>query len=470
MTAREFLALFHSVEDLSNRQGAGERAILVRQEALPCVAPGQPLEELSRLASSAGAEVCHCLITVRAKPVAATFIGKGKVQELTDLVRLEDATLVIFDHAISPIQERNIERIVHCRVLGRPGLILDIFAQRATSSEGKLQVELAQLRHLSTRLVRGWTHLERQKGGIGLRGPGESQLETDRRLIGKRIKTLSRRLARVEAQRSLRRRFRHRTPVPTVSLVGYTNAGKSSLFKALTGEDVLVEDRLFATLDPTMRRLEIPGFGDVVLSDTVGFIRDLPHTLIAAFHSTLEEVASSSCLLLVNDFSDPDYAEFHQHVLQALREIGADSIPVITVFNKIDRTGDEPRVKNNPGGGAGGSRVWLSAESGAGLDLLLDCIHALLSKSRQTFRLTLAPQAGALRSQLYRKCQVVEESADEFGSISMVVKMESAVWGWLVSQKQHCGLWSHDRPGCSVGGADDHEVRDDRDDTDCVVM
>ena len=262
----------------------------------------QPLQELSQLARSAGARVCHCLLTIRSKPAAATFIGKGKLQELAGLARREDATLIIFDHAISPIQERNIERMVDCRVLDRPGLILDIFAQRATSSEGKLQVELAQLKRLSTRLVRGWSHLERQKGGIGLRGPGESQLETDRRLLGKRIKTLTHRLDRVAAQRALRRRARYRTPVPTISLVGYTNAGKSALFRALTGERVLVEDKLFATLDPTMRRLEIPGFGGAVLSDTVGFIRDLPHTLVAAFHSTLEEVASASCLLLVNDF------------------------------------------------------------------------------------------------------------------------------------------------------------------------
>ncbi len=418
-----------------------ERAILVRQETHPGAGTQEPLEELSQLARSAGAEICHCLLTVRPKPVSATFIGKGKVQELADLVIQEDATLVIFDHAISPIQERNIERIVYCRVLDRPGLILDIFAQRATSSEGKLQVELAQLRHLSTRLVRGWTHLERQKGGIGLRGPGESQLETDRRLIGKRIKTLTHRLDRVEAQRSLRRRARHRTPVPTISLVGYTNSGKSSLFNALTGEDVLVEDKLFATLDPTMRRLEIPGFGSVVLSDTVGFIKDLPHTLVAAFHSTLEEVASASCLLLVNDYSNPDQAELHQHVLQVLREIGADSIPVITVFNKIDLTGDPPRTKNNKEGEI--ARVWLSAVSGAGLDLLLDCVGALLSKSHQIFKLTLAPEAGALRSQLYQKCQVMEESTDDSGSIFMTVKMEPAVWGWLASQKQHCGLWSH---------------------------
>lgn len=405
----------------------------------PCTETEDALNELSELARSAGAEVRERLVSVRSKPVSATFIGKGKVQELADLVRQEDATLVIFDHAISPMQERNIERIVDCRVLGRPGLILDIFAQRATSSEGKLQVELAQLKHLSTRLVRGWTHLERQKGGIGLRGPGESQLETDRRLIGIRIKTLTRRLDRVEAQRLLRRRFRHKVPVPTISLVGYTNAGKSSLFKALTGENVLVEDKLFATLDPTMRRLEIPGFGDAVLSDTVGFIRDLPHTLVAAFHSTLEEVASASCLLLVNDYSDPNHVELNRHVLQVLKEIGADLIPVITVFNKIDVTGDSPRTKKDKEGKV--DRVWVSAESRAGLDLLRDSVCTLLSKSHQTFKLTLVPAAGALRSQLYQKCQVVEESADDSGSILLTVKMEPAVWGWLTSQQKHRGLW-----------------------------
>ena len=258
---------------------------------------------------------------MRSRPVAATFIGKGKVQELGDLVHQHQATLVIFDHDISPVQERNLERAINCRVLDRSGLILDIFSLRATSSEGKLQVELAQLQHLSTRLVRGWTHLERQKGGIGLRGPGESQLETDRRLIGKRIKTLTQRLDRVEAQRALRRRARHRTPVPTISLVGYTNAGKSSLFNALTGSSVLVEDKLFATLDPTMRQLQLPGFGPVVLSDTVGFVRQLPHTLVAAFHSTLEEVSSASCLLLVNDVSDPEHMELDFHVHQVLAEI-----------------------------------------------------------------------------------------------------------------------------------------------------
>jgi GTP-binding protein HflX len=371
--------------------------------------------------------------------VAATYIGKGKAEELAALVDLHDATLVIFDHAISPIQERNIERVVKCRVLDRAGLILDIFAMRATSSEGKLQVELAQLRHLSTRLVRGWTHLERQKGGIGLRGPGESQLETDRRLIGRRIKTLTNRLKRVESQRRLRRRARHRTPIPTVSLVGYTNAGKSSLFRAITGTDVLVEDKLFATLDPTMRRVELPGAGAVVLSDTVGFVRDLPHTLVAAFHSTLEEVTSATCLLLVCDVSDPDHLQMKAEVETVLAEIGASEIPVILVYNKIDLSGDMPGVKTDEMGIA--NRVWVSAEKGTGIDQLLQGISDFIGKEFQHYSLVLKPHAGALRSKLFQKCEVLNEDVDEFGEITLRLKMEDATMGWLKSQSQFKDLW-----------------------------
>ncbi len=380
------------------------------------------------------------MIAVRSKPIAATFIGKGKAEELAELVKFHQATLIIFDHTISPIQERNIERIVECRVLDRSGLILDIFAQRATSSEGKLQVELAQLKHLSTRLVRGWTHLERQKGGIGLRGPGESQLETDRRLIGRRIKTLSQRLKRVEAQRNLRRRSRHRTPVPTISLVGYTNAGKSSLFNTITGSNVLVEDKLFATLDPTMRRVELPGYGAVVLSDTVGFVKDLPHTLVAAFHSTLEEVTSATCLLLVNDYSDPEYQELRCHVEQVLEEIGAQDIPVIQVNNKIDITGDGARAQST--GDQGVNRVWVSAQTGAGIDLLLSAISEYLSREHQYYFLRLKPGAGKLRSKLFQRCEIISEQVDEVGDITMEVKMEAATRGWLESQHQFNGLWN----------------------------
>lgn len=410
--------------------------------------PG-PLRELSELAVSAGADVCGELITVRSKPVAATFIGKGKAEELSEMVENLDATIVIFDHAISPIQERNIERIVQCRVLDRAGLILDIFAQRATSSEGRLQVELAQLKHLSTRLVRGWTHLERQKGGIGLRGPGESQLETDRRLIGTRIKTLTNRLIKVEAQRSLRRRARHRTPIPTVSLVGYTNAGKSSLFNAITGSGVLVEDKLFTTLDATMRRVELPGFGPIVLSDTVGFVRQLPHALVEAFHSTLEEVASATCLLLVSDVSDPDHLELRCHVQQVLEEIGTEGIPVIHIYNKIDLTGDavkttqhkEQRQDDQRQDEQRVDKIWLSAETGAGVEFVHQALVAILSKEHRYYSFNLKPQAGALRAKLFQHCEVISEEVDENGAITMKVKMQQALRGWLDAQRQYDGLW-----------------------------
>jgi len=383
--------------------------------------------------------VCDQLVCSRSRPVAATFIGKGIVEQLADKVAQCDAALVIFDHALSPIQERNLERAVGCRVIDRAGLILDIFAQRATSSEGKLQVELAQLKHLSTRLVRGWTHLERQKGGIGLRGPGETQLETDRRLIGMRIKTLTRRLDKVEAQRGLRRRARHRTPIPTVSLVGYTNAGKSSLFNALTGDNVYTADQLFATLDPTMRRLDLPGFGPIVLSDTVGFVRDLPHTLVAAFHSTLEEVCTASCLLLVNDVSDPEHLDLKLEVENVLEEIGAADVPRIVVNNKIDLVAEHSRDATNADGLV--DRVWLSAETGEGIERLQQALSALLGKQHQEFVLKLLPGGGEIRAGLYRRCDVVDETSDESGNVIITVRMSSAERGWLESKWPLGGLW-----------------------------
>ena len=412
---------------------------MVRQVRLP---PGETdqLAEITELTRSAGADVVGGMYAVRSRPVAATFIGKGKVEELADMVADTGATLVVFDHAISPIQERNIERAVQCRVLDRSGLILDIFAQRATTSEGKLQVELAQLRHLSTRLVRGWTHLERQKGGIGLRGPGESQLETDRRLIGVRIRTLSGRLEKLRSQRTLRRRGRERTPIPTVSLVGYTNAGKSSIFRALTGSDVLVEDKLFATLDPTMRRIELPGFGPVVLSDTVGFVRDLPHSLVAAFHSTLEEVSSADCLLMVSDVSDPDHAELECHVHTVLGEIGASDIPTIQVYNKIDLAGEAPRERGNGSGLV--DRVWVSAEKRQGMEMLVTAVGALLSRDHRTHVLELSPEAGALRSALFEKCDVISEEICDDGRMRLSLRTAEAVMGWLRVQERFRGQWS----------------------------
>jgi len=383
--------------------------------------------------------VCGQQLSSRSKPVAATYIGKGKAEELAELVMQEEASLVIVDHDISPVQERNLERMIGCRVLDRAGLILDIFAQRATSSEGKLQVELAQLKHLSTRLVRGWTHLERQKGGIGLRGPGETQLETDRRLIGKRIKTLGKRLQKVESQRALRRRARHRTPIPTVSLVGYTNAGKSSLFNALTDAGVFAADKLFATLDPTMRRVEIPGFGPIVLSDTVGFVRKLPHTLVAAFHSTLEEVVNASCLILVNDCSDPAHLELRVEVERVLHEIGAKEVPMIIANNKIDLSGDLARFATNGNGEI--DRVWLSAHTGEGVELLQQAVSALLGQSHRDILLKLTPAAGALRARLYSRCDIHSEETDQDGNQIVSLRISPQDLGWLHSKAEFLDLW-----------------------------
>jgi len=417
-----------------------ERAIIACQVTHSALADSQILDELDELAVSAGTEVCARLVSVRSRPVAATFMGRGKVEELAAMVAAYCVSLVILDHPISPVQERNIEKQIKCRVLDRSGLILSIFAQRATSMEGKLQVELAQLRHLSTRLVRGWSHLERQKGGIGLRGPGESQLETDRRLIGQRIRTLASRLERVESQRNLRRRSRQRAPVSTISLVGYTNAGKSTLFNALTGADTLSDNRLFATLDPTMRRLSLPKAGTVVLSDTVGFVRDLPHSLIASFKSTLEEVLNSAFLLLVTDISAPDSQETRMHVHDVLREIGAENIPVINVFNKIDLINQVPKVVFSSNGNP--DSVMLSAETGEGLDLLIEVLASLMSREYGQYRIELKPDAGELRSRLFQKCQVLDETYLGDGSIVLDLRMSDATMGWLMSRERYSGKWS----------------------------
>lgn len=393
-----------------------------------------PLDELRLLATSAGATVVQEILTTRRKAEPATFIGKGKVEELADVVRMSGATVVIIDHAITPIQERNLEREVKARVLDRTGLILDIFAQRASSAEGKLQVELAQLRHLSTRLVRGWTHLERQKGGIGLRGPGETQLESDRRMIGMRIRTLRKRLDRLEAQRGLRRRARERVPVPTVSLVGYTNAGKSSLFNRLTAADVSVADQLFHTLDPTMRRLEVEGYGEVVLSDTVGFVRDLPHSLVTAFHSTLEEVASASMLIHVVDAGSPECEQLIEEVNRVLGEIDALNVPVTMVYNKIDTTDDVARVQYEDDGSV--RAVWLSALTGEGIEGVHEAITAILGKDRKRMRCVLPPHLGRLRAGLFERCQILDEQVDVDGQFQLELLLDEAVAGWLRAQPE----------------------------------
>ncbi|MDT3670805.1 MAG: ribosome rescue GTPase HflX [Aromatoleum sp.] len=349
------------------RPESGERAVLVQLD-LNQGALDERLSELKLLAASAGANVEAVVGGRRAKPDPALFAGSGKVEEIASALRAHDADIVIFNHALSPAQQRNLERALECRVIDRTALILDIFAQRARSHEGKLQVELAQLDHLSTRLVRGWTHLERQKGGIGLRGPGETQLETDRRLLGKRVKVLKERLARIEKQRRVRRRGRAGRDVLSVSLVGYTNAGKSTLFNAMTKAGAYAADQLFATLDTTSRRLYVGEAGNVVLSDTVGFIRDLPHALVAAFHSTLEETASADLLLHVVDAASEDREAQVDAVNRVLAEIGAGDVPQIMVMNKIDLTQAAPAVIRDEYGKI--VRVFLSARTGDGLELL----------------------------------------------------------------------------------------------------
>lgn len=396
----------------------------------------EALEELRLLAIAAGADVRGAILGSRQVPDAATFVGKGKAEEIRDAVAREQTDLVLVNHNLSPAQERNLEKITACRVLDRTGLILDIFAQRAHSAEGKLQVELAQLEHLSTRLVRGWTHLGRQKGGIGLRGPGETQLEVDRRLIRERIKKLNERLQQVTVQRRSRRKARHKVPIPTVSLVGYTNAGKSSLFNRLTSSSVYVADRLFATLDPTMRRIELPGKASVILGDTVGFIRQLPHDLVAAFKSTLEEVAAADLLLHVVDAASPEKLEQIQQVNNVLAEIQAQSIPQITVFNKIDLTGEAPRLERDATGEV--SRAWVSARRGDGMDLLQQALADRFRRHRRHYLLSLPPEAGRLRASLFEHFDVVRETAPDTGGWILELAMEPAQFAWLRQQRDFC--------------------------------
>jgi len=357
---------------LFERPRSGERAILVQID-FRTADYQEALEEFTELAVSAGAVPAEVIGGTRQRPEPRFFIGKGKVEEILQAVQRDRADIVLFNHSLTPAQERNLEKALQCRVLDRTGLILDIFAQRASTHEGKLQVELAQLRHLSTRLVRGWTHLERQKGGIGLRGPGETQLETDRRLIGNRIKQLDKRLDKVAKQRDLGRRSRRRASVFTVSLVGYTNAGKSTLFNRMTHADVYAADKLFATLDPTLRRVPVQGDTQIVLADTVGFIRDLPHDLVAAFRSTLEETREASLLLHVIDASNEHRDECTRQVNTVLKEIGADAVPQIEIYNKVDLLKDTvPHMQRDRDGAI--SRVWLSAATGEGVPLLLQAL------------------------------------------------------------------------------------------------
>ena len=326
-------------------------------------------KEFIELVNSTGAKVATIVHGKRRVPDSKFYAGTGKVDEIRENVIASGATVVIFNHELSPSQERNLEEKIQCRVIARTGLILDIFARRARSHEGKLQVELAQLKHISTRLVRGWTHLERQKGGIGLRGPGETQLETDRRLLGHRIKSLKKRLSKVRSQREQGRRSRQRADVPVVSLVGYTNMGKSTLFNRMTSSDVYADDRLFATLDPTLRRLKLMKTQGLVMADTVGFIRKLPHDLVESFSSTLEETRSAALLLHIVDAGSSEREQLLEHVNEVLHKIGADEVPQVIVCTKIDQTdGHQARIDRDEDGRIW--RVWLSAQTGEGIDLL----------------------------------------------------------------------------------------------------
>ncbi len=408
------------------RPQGGERAVLVHLD-FPREADREQLQEFRELASSAGAESVATVTGSRSTPHSRYFVGTGKAEEIRQIVEQTEADVVLFNHALSPVQERNLEQLIKCQVLDRTGLILDIFAQRARTHDGKLQVELAQLKHLSTRLVRGWTHLERQKGGIGLRGPGETQLETDRRLIGDRIRQLNYRLGKVRKQREQGRRARKRAEMPTVSLVGYTNAGKSTLFNHLTEAKVYAADQLFATLDPTLRRVELQEGHGVIMADTVGFIRHLPHDLVAAFRSTLQETREADLLLHIVDASAEQREANVEQVNLVLEEIEADSRPQLRVYNKIDRLERaEARIDRDDQGIP--RRVWVSAMTGEGLDLLRQAMSELLFADIQNIELVLPPESGREHARLYEAANVLRDEVDETGCWHMQVEIRCSDW------------------------------------------
>ncbi len=410
---------------LFERPGGGERAVLVH---LSTTFDAEDLTELEALARAAGASPVATVTSSRHRPDPRFFIGRGKLEELARVVADHRAELVLFNHALSPSQERNLEQALKVRVVDRTGLILDIFVQRARSYEGKLQVELAQLRHLATRLVRGWTHLERQKGGIGLRGPGETQLETDRRLIGQRIRQIQQRLRRVETQRAQGRNARKKADLPTIALVGYTNAGKSTLFNALTGSKVYAADQLFATLDSTLRRVELD-CGPVIVADTVGFIRHLPHELVVAFRSTLQETCEAEVVLHVIDAGSERREENVAAVYEVLGELGVEERRILEVYNKIDRLGRAPRLERDGDGRP--RRVWLSAATGAGLNLLDEAVRDMLGSRLMRARIHLRPSEGGIRASLFRLGRVLHDEVDPAGGWNMEVELPDRYRGVL---------------------------------------
>ncbi len=420
-----------AAKDVREQLLENERAILVhvffsQQKDL------ENIEECRQLAASAQVDVIEVLTTSRSAPQTKYYIGQGKAEEIAEAVKLHDADIVLVNHILSAAQNRNLERLCGCRVIDRTTLILDIFAQRARSHEGKLQVELAQLKHISTRLIRGWTHLERQKGGIGLRGPGETQLETDRRLIKVRLSQLQAKLAKVAQQRNLNRRTRQKAEIPTLSLVGYTNAGKSTLFNALTSAQVYAADQLFATLDPTLRKLQIENVGTTILADTVGFIRHLPHDLVEAFKSTLQETTEAILLLHVIDASDERRQENIDAVNLVLEEIGADQVPYLLVFNKIDQCENvAPHIEYDDQDRP--SAVYLSAQNSDGTELLLEAIQKRLENQILQVQLLLPVTQGKIRHLLYQQNHIKNENITEEGEFSLSLQIDSNKWQQLTA-------------------------------------
>ena len=416
------------------RPASGEDAVLVHldfDDERVC----EDIDEFKRLAESAGATVLHIITGKRQAPDAKFFVGTGKLEEIKQIMQGTDAKLLLVNHTLSPSQERNIEKALQCRVVDRTGLILDIFAQRAQTFEGKLQVELAQLQHASTRLIRGWTHLERQRGGIGLRGPGETQLEADRRLIKDRIRTIHQRLDKVRMTRDQGRKARQRALLPTIALVGYTNAGKSTLFNILSGADVYVADRLFATLDPTFRQIQLPGSGNAILADTVGFIRNLPHDLVEAFSATLEETRDANLIVHVIDAVDPEREDHIHQVNKVLEQIGAHQLPRLLVYNKVDCIPEaKPEILRDTEGKP--VLVKISAHQSLGLDLLKQAIAELVYGDPIYRTLVLTPEQGKLRARLYELDAIQEERSDSEGNLILNIKMSRDDYYRLFPEKE----------------------------------